>query len=113
MFVSEINLNLEVAVKLLFSGVNISPCDDNGMREVLADQDTVFTCTAEGQVEWRFEYIYSSRFVSLAICDNTCEELNDFNNLFKASIVKARHSSSMTIRAVKHRNIVLLTNGSL
>ncbi|PVD27148.1 hypothetical protein C0Q70_12301 [Pomacea canaliculata] len=102
-----------VLLFLVVTGVNISPCDDNGVREVLADQVTVFTCTAEGQVEWRFGYNYSSRFVSLATCESTCEELNDFNNLFKASIVKARHSSSMTIRAVKHRNIVHLTNGSL
>ncbi|XP_025103102.1 uncharacterized protein LOC112569511 [Pomacea canaliculata] len=98
---------------VVITGVNISPCDDNGMREVLVDQDTVFTCTAEGQVEWRFEYSLYSQTVLLAKCESTCEELNSFNNLFKASILEARHSSSMTIRARKHRSIVHLTNGSL
>ncbi|XP_025101081.1 uncharacterized protein LOC112568157 isoform X2 [Pomacea canaliculata] len=95
------------------TGVNISPCDDNGVREVLADQDTVFTCTAEGHVEWKFEYNDSNKTVSLANCESTCKELNNYKNLFKASIVKARHSSSMTITTVKHRNIVHLLNGSL
>ncbi|XP_025103028.1 uncharacterized protein LOC112569453 isoform X2 [Pomacea canaliculata] len=107
-----------VAVLLLVGlsvveGVLISPCGDDGMREVLADQDTVFICTAEGRVQWRLRYQGSSRSNLLAECQHVCHEMINFNKLFTFSIIHPRHSSSLTIKAVNHTDSVELMNRSL
>lgn len=83
------------------------------MREVLADQDTVFTCTAEGQVQWRLQLDDTGDSEILATCEQTCDEMNNMNKLFNANIVNVPKSSSMTITAADPKEVVQLLNGSL
>lgn len=100
-------------VKHEVSGVLIFPCDKDGVREVLADQDTVFNCTAQGQVDWRLQRQGADSSDLLSTCADTCNKTDDFKKLFIANVVNSRHSSSMTIKASNRSDIGLLLNASL
>lgn len=104
---------LIVCVKPIFSGVLISPCGTDGVREVLADQDTVFTCTAQGEVDWRVLRYGATSSTSFAICNDTCHQFYNYSNLFMAKIVNPFQTSSMTITAANRSRIDMLINSTL
>lgn len=89
------------------------------MQEILAYQDTRFTCTTEGRVEWRLK-IYDNRedkiiMLSLAACDTKCLPLNTFNGLFIFSVVDV-NNTDLIIRPANNTRLtghVLIVNGSL
>ncbi|XP_025101419.1 uncharacterized protein LOC112568358 isoform X2 [Pomacea canaliculata] len=90
-----------------------SSVDRDGVREVLAGQDTVFNCTAQGQVDWRLQRQGADSSDLLSTCADTCNKTDDFKKLFIANVVNSRHSSSMTIKASNRSDIGLLLNASL
>ncbi|XP_025101326.1 uncharacterized protein LOC112568301 [Pomacea canaliculata] len=101
------------AVVLLFGpsivrSVVLSPCGDDGVTEVLADQDTDFTCAAEGQVQWRLKVLGARSSELLATCEYGCTEMETYDNLFIAKIGDPLRSSHMTVRPGNRSNILLL-----
>ncbi|PVD27153.1 hypothetical protein C0Q70_12307 [Pomacea canaliculata] len=95
------------------ASVLISPCGTDGVREVLADQDTVFTCTAQGEVDWRVLRYGATSSTSFAICNDTCHQFYNYSNLFMAKIVNPFQTSSMTITAANRSRIDMLINSTL
>lgn len=86
----------------------LSPCGDDGVTEVLADQDTDFTCAAVGQVQWRLKSWGARSSELLATCDYGCTEMETYDNLFIAKIGDPLRSSHMTVRPGNRSNILLL-----
>lgn len=83
------------------------------MQEVLADNETVFTCSAEGPVEWRF-YYNTTMSVTLANCEKTCLPVHTFG-IFNAEVINAQ-TTAMIIKVVDHTKFydnIHLISGSL
>ncbi|PVD27156.1 hypothetical protein C0Q70_12310 [Pomacea canaliculata] len=99
----------------LIAGVSLSPSCIDGTWEVLAEEETHFHCTAEGDMQWTLLLTNSSRPISLATCNTNCITLNTYQGLFAARITDL-HTSTLTINPKNNRKLydnIQLVNGSL
>lgn len=97
-----------------YSGVILLPHCRDGMWEVLADQESYFTCTAEGPVYWTLRSNDDST-ISIALCDKHCTLYNGYDGLFSANTIDL-HKSTVIINAKNNSRVydnVQLVNGSL
>lgn len=100
---------------LYATGITLLPCGEDHVQDILAGQETNFTCTAEGQVQWRWQLDKTVTSKLVAQCDIECTPINTFDGLFSSHFIDA-HTSSIIVKAVNNTRVyqdVRLVNGSL
>lgn len=94
-----LTVNICVGVCFFFPGVKLGQCGADGIVEIVADQNTSLTCSAEGTVEWRFIGLHNEPYLLIANCtegDCTNAVSGNLNELFQVQD-RYGHDSMITI----------------
>lgn len=110
-------LSMYLLLKCAFTGIKLSPCGNDGMREVAAGQVTYFTCTvaAKTTVRWNLSVHDTGAHELLALCDGfVCNIWPYDERLFKARSLDSLHTT-MAVDAMNTSiyNSIHRVNGTL